>query len=283
MRDRDQIIRLILGDCFEQLRKLPNESVGAVVTDPPYFLSFMNAKWDQSNDPMAFHRDWLLEAFRVLQPGGIIKVFSGTRTKHRLEAAIEAVGFILVGECGWLQGQGFPKSLDLSKAVEKQHGVDPSVEGDVQGYLREQREALGLTQAEVDRQVFGGTSRYTWVEGRGGKRSTEVYLPTPEEWTRLKEVLRLDDRYDAYIQQAIPERDLRLRADGGKADLVGETEGDFGYQQEGDRWGGDRRITRAASPEAQLFEGWGTALKPSWEPFCIGQKPAPRNEEESQC
>ena len=161
---------------------------------------------------------------------------------------------------------GFPKSLNVGKALDKMAGVDPLVEQAIQAHLRERREALGLAKGDVDRQVFGGTTRYSWVEGRGGQRADESYLPTPEEWARLKEMLQLDDRYDAYIQKAIPSRADRLKADGGTEP------GDWGYQQDGERWNGTRRLTAPATAEAKLFDGFGTALKPAWEPFIVGVK-----------
>jgi hypothetical protein len=270
-------ITLRLGDSFQMISTL--ENVGAVITDPPYLISFMGKFWDAEGDGgenASWHLGWLQACFAILPPGGIIKVFSATRTFHRLAAAMEEAGFILDPESSleaWLQAQGFPKSLNVGKALDKAAGADRAVEAQIQVYLRECREALGLTKGDVDRLVFGGTTRYTWVEGRGGHRSNETYLPTPEEWVQLKEVLALDDRYDAYIEKAIPSRENRSRADGGKALQVREEPGDWGYQQGGDRWNGTRVITAPATDEAKQFDGYGTALKPGWEPFLVGRKP----------
>ena len=230
----------------------------------------------QKQQFQAWSVSWLRECYRVIAPGGVIKVFGATRMYHRMAAAMEEAGFMLDPEYSleaWGYGSGFPKSLNVSKAIDKAAGADPAVEGAIQVHLREQREALGLTKGDVDRQVFGGTTRYSWVEGRGGQRADESYLPTPEEWTRLKAVLHLDDRYDAYIQKAIPSRADRFKADGGKGVTVGEEPGDWGYQQDGGRWDGIRRLTAPATEEAQRFDGYGTALKPAWEPFLVGRKP----------
>jgi site-specific DNA-methyltransferase (adenine-specific) len=172
----------------------------------------------------------------------------------------------------WSYSTGFPKSTNLSKSLDKLRGVNREKELEIQTYLREKRKSLGLSKAEVDRLVFGGTTRYSWVEGRGGDRSSEIYLPTPEEWMRLKGVLDLDDRYDSYITAAIPSREMRMRADGGKADLISTVEGDWGYQKTGERWDGTRRITSPTSDLAKMWMGYGTALKPSWEVIVCARK-----------
>ena len=221
----------------------------------------------------AWHRSWLSGCHRVLRRDGILRAFGGTRTFHRLVKAMRSVGFVEVQIRAWTYSTGFPKSLNIAKAVDKLKGCDRARERQIQAYLRQRREALGLSRAEVDRLVFGGTTRYSWVEGRGGERAEEVYLPTPEEWVRLKEVLHLDDVHDDYVASAVPSRAMRSRADGGKADLVATEEGDWGYQKTGERWDGTRRITAPSSGLAKTWQGYGTALKPAWEPVVVGRKP----------
>jgi len=166
---------------------------------------------------------------------------------------------------------GFPKSMSVSKALDKMAGVNKATEIEIQAYLKVQRESLGLSKGDVDHQVFGGTTRYSWVEGRGGDYAS--YLPTPEEWALLKTVLHLDNRYDAYIQEAIPSRKDRFRADGGKAIAVGEEPGDWGYQKDDGRWEGTRKITVSATEAAKQWAGYGTALKPAFEPIVVARKP----------
>jgi hypothetical protein len=288
---------------------LPDGSLGVVCCDPPYGLEFMGRDWDKCvpdqpgdgrfsdvNNPygrskvryggsqsygssegvhlrqQAWHQEWLVEALRVLEPGGLIKAFGGSRTFHRMAAAMVEVGFIDIRMEAWGYGSGFPKSLNVGKAIDKQGGARLSRHKEVQAYLRSSREAKGMSRAEVDREVFGGTTRYGWVEGRGGARSYEVYLPTPEEWMVLKEVLGLDDRFDNYIRETIPSREHRHLADGGKGELVGVRQGSFGYH-EGERWKGQQRVVEAKTEQARAWEGWGTALKPSWEPVLVGRKP----------
>ena len=101
------------GDCLEVMAAMPDSSVDAVVTDPPYGIGFMGKQWDCSVPGDAFAQ----QAFRVLKPGGHLIAFAATRTIHRLTTALEDVGFEVRDQIGWLQWQGFPKSLDVSKAV----------------------------------------------------------------------------------------------------------------------------------------------------------------------
>lgn len=111
---------LMEGDCLDQLRTLPNDSVHSIVTDPPYGLSFMGKKWDYDVPSVETWR----ECLRVLKPGGYLLSFGGTRTYHRMAVAIEDAGFEIRDQIQWLYGSGFPKSLDVSKAIDKAAGQD---------------------------------------------------------------------------------------------------------------------------------------------------------------
>lgn len=284
---------IIHSDNLPYLKTLPDNSIDSIVTDPPYGLG-------KEPDALAMLKDWLdtghyevkgsgfmgktwdafvpqpalwKECLRVLKPGGHLVAFAGTRTQDLMTLGLRIAGFEIRDCLAWLYGSGFPKSLDISKALDKQAGAEREVELEIQAYLKVARESKGLSKSEVDRIVFGGTTRYAWVEGRGGQHQGEVYLPTPEEWVTLKEVLSLDSRYDAYIQKAVPSRAMRARADGGKGLLLSESEGDFGYQTEEGRWEGVQRVTAPATDLAKKWEGWGTALKPAHEPCILARKP----------
>jgi site-specific DNA-methyltransferase (adenine-specific) len=139
-----QKLVLKLGDCIERMKEMPDNSIGAVVGDPPYLISFMRSatnKWDDVNEyelstelqdihkNQAFHQMWLKEAFRVLKPGGVIKCASATRTFHRLAKAMEEVGFVEIGMDSWIYGSGFPKSLNIGKALDKMAGKEREVVG----------------------------------------------------------------------------------------------------------------------------------------------------------
>jgi len=109
---------LIHADCLEALRNLPDNSVDSVVTDPPYGLSFMGKKWDYDVPSV----DIWQECLRVLKPGGYLLSFAGTRTQHRIACGIEDAGFEIRDMIAWVYGSGFPKSLNVGKAVDKMQG-----------------------------------------------------------------------------------------------------------------------------------------------------------------
>jgi len=153
----DFINKIICGDCLEVMKEMPDKSIDAIVTDPPYGLEFMGKDWDklwdkrnpennkdwydprsggfQKKNPISFrgknpnykagleaqlwHTQWLTEAFRVLKPGGSMLVMGGTRTFHRLMVAIEDSGFIIKDTLAWNYGSGFPKAQDFSRATLK--------------------------------------------------------------------------------------------------------------------------------------------------------------------
>jgi len=111
---------LIHGDCLEKLKTIPESSVDSIVTDPPYGLNFMGKKWDYDVPSEAIWR----ECLRVLKPGGCLLAFAGTRTQHRMAVRIEDAGFEIRDMIAWVYGQGFPKSLDVSKAIDKAAGAE---------------------------------------------------------------------------------------------------------------------------------------------------------------
>jgi site-specific DNA-methyltransferase (adenine-specific) len=113
---------LVNGDCVEVMNSLPPDSIDAIVCDPPYGLEFMGKEFDKlgsGESQERWHTAWCTEAFRVLKPGGHLLAFGGTRTFHRLACAVEDAGFEIRDSVIWCYGSGFPKSLDVSKALAK--------------------------------------------------------------------------------------------------------------------------------------------------------------------
>ncbi len=109
--------RLLVGNCLDTLKRLADDSIDSIVTDPPYELGFMGKSWDNSG--VAYQVSLWQECLRVLKPGGHLLAFGGTRTYHRMAVAIEDAGFEIRDSIHWTYGSGFPKSLDVSKAIDK--------------------------------------------------------------------------------------------------------------------------------------------------------------------
>ena len=162
--------RIDLGDCRELMREMLEASVDAIVTDPPYELGFMGKRWDSSGVTYDVSL-WKL-ALAVLKPGGHLVAFGGTRTYHRLACAIEDAGFEIRDTLAWMYGQGFPKSLDVSKAIDKAEGhergdvrdtrngpnTNPLTKGDKYGggYVQAERPDAGpFTEAARQWQGWG--------------------------------------------------------------------------------------------------------------------------------
>lgn len=119
--------QVLQGDCLEHLRSLPDNSIDSCVTDPPYGISFMNKKWDYDIPAVEVWK----EVLRVLKPGGHALVACGTRTQHRMAVNIEDAGFQIRDIICWHYGSGFPKSLNIGKAIDKQAGVEREVVGKI--------------------------------------------------------------------------------------------------------------------------------------------------------
>ena len=178
------------GDCLDVLGGMADDSIDAVVTDPPYGLAFMGKKWDYDIPGVDIWR----ECLRVLKPGGHLLSFAGTRTQHRMACAIEDAGFEIRDMIAWVYGSGFPKSLDVSKAIES-----------------------------------------NITNGKSNSRSLRA------------------------TEQA---------GDGEPYTLRGKNNGIMGETRDFDR----KRFTHA-TPAAEQWQGWGTALKPALEPITVARKP----------
>jgi DNA modification methylase len=144
------------GDCLEALALIPDESIDAVVTDPPYGLAFLGQKWDsfkatneaksqvvkglgtgmrmttlaENRNFQEWSLQWTSECLRVLKPGGWLLAFGGSRTYHRLACAVEEAGFDVRDQLLFIYGQGFPKSMDVSKAIDRAAGAEREVTGE---------------------------------------------------------------------------------------------------------------------------------------------------------
>ena len=265
----DDGVTVFHGDCIEVMRGLPADSVDAVVTDPPYELGFMGKTWDASG--IAYNLDVWREALRVLKPGGHVLAFGGTRTWHRLAVAVEDAGFEIRDSIAWMYGSGFPKSLDVSKAIDKKRYARAEVLK-VTKWIRDSRNAAGITNRDID-----GAFGFRGMAGHWTSGMSQPSVPTLEQIPTLLRLLgmALDD---------VPSdvRDLIWTLNGRKGqpgrnwlkrEVIGKYEtdmGGLGGQRLGQS-GGD--ISAPATPAAEKWQGWGTALKPAHEPIVVARKP----------
>jgi DNA modification methylase len=266
---------LLRGDCLELLRGLPDCSVDSVVTDPPYELGFMGKRWDASG--VAYSVELWGECLRVLKPGGHVLAFGGTRTYHRMVVAIEDAGFEIRDSIHWIYGSGFPKSLDVSKAIDKMHGPEKmQTIIAVTSWIRDARDVAEITNADIDRTFQLRTMARHWTDVPPEGKQPSV--PTAEQWPVLLELLGVDNP-PQHVRDAV---DDWLRMKGQPAPtwhervVVGTRDATVLAVAPGE--GRDRpdvevAVTAPATAEAQQWLGWGTALKPAHEPVVVARKP----------
>lgn len=246
------------GDCIEVMRNMPENSVDSIVTDPPYGLGFMGAKWDA----LPPGKDWAEECLRVLKPGGHLLAFGGTRTWHRLAVAIEDAGFEIRDSVMWLYGSGFPKSHDVSKAIDKLDASDDRQARALEftAFIRES----GLTARRIDE--LTGTNM-------GGHFTTSASQPrvaTADLFDLLRPHLpEVPERTEKLVRQrTVESQNFKSR------EVIGIKKGAMsGWNMDGTTKFVAREETAPATSEAAQWSGWGTALKPANEPIVMARKP----------
>ena len=286
---------IIHGDCLEELKKLEDNSIDAVVTDPPYGLSntnpqqvadvlkawvtgdteavpttkvgFMGKSWDGVVPPPAVWE----ECMRVLKPGGHMAVFAGARTQDLMGLSIRLAGFEIRDTLGWIYGSGFPKSMDVSKAIDKQRREDAEPVKAVAKALREALDASGKTRKEIDAHFGTANVSQYWFSPH---RNSQV--PPVDKWPWLRDFLGIDSSLDAEVWrlngrkgtpgEAWEKREVIGRSSSGIGTAFGDGQWAQGKAEEFD-------LTAPASDDAQRWDGWGTALKPAIEPIILARKP----------
>jgi len=191
--------RIYLGDCLDVMKTFPDNSISNIITDPPYGLNFMGKGWDKGVPGRIFWEEML----RICKPGAHLLAFGGTRTHHRLMCAVEDAGWEIRDCLMWIYGSGFPKSLNISKALDRAAGAE--------------REVVGITK------------------GKSGENLNKLVRNSGND---------------------------SINAKGCGAYGVGAKQVTI-----------DIPITAPSTEEAILFSGYGTALKPAWEPIILARKP----------
>jgi site-specific DNA-methyltransferase (adenine-specific) len=253
------------GDCREVLKTLPDNSVDSIVTDPPYELGFMGKKWDNSG--IAYDVTVWGECLRVLKPGGHLLAFGGSRTYHRLGVAIEDAGFEIRDTIAWISSKTFPKSLNVSKAIDKNNGEV----GRKLKFTRWMR-TTGLKVSEATRVLRdaglisenGTMAGHFFAESNAGQPA----IPTAELWSVLRP-------HCGDVPAWVDELVARVEAE---REVIGQRNVPKGHAFAGPLYGGDSSLhevneTASATPEAKQWEGWGTGLKQVVEPVVMARKP----------
>ena len=233
---------------------------------PTVLRGFMSSLWDGTGVETDT-RLWR-ECLRVLKPGGHCLAFGSPRTWHNLQTAIERSGFEVRDGIAWLSGSGFPKSLDVSKAIDKRANVNDETHRRialVAEVIRTHREAKGMERSAVSLAVVGTPSGACW-------NWEHQQLPSAEMWPAIKRALDIPDKFDGLIEGT------RAQFIGAEREVIGERTTGLGTGRGAVAYIGDsdnRDVTAPATPAAARWQGWGTALKPSFEGIVCATKPVP--------
>jgi DNA modification methylase len=249
------------GDCLEVLRSMPDCSVDSIVTDPPYGLSFMGKKWDYDVPSV----DVWVECLRVLKPGGHLLAFAGTRTQHRMAVRIEDAGFEIRDMIAWVYGSGFPKSLDVSKAIDK---MDAAEEQQTRRYrFTEWVRSTGITSKQIDEAT---------ATNMGGHYTTAASQPAIMTREHLEACRHLLGEVPAWVEKeadirSVESKNFAEREVVGQGWRIDRKQGAVNYG--GGTPDGTYEITAPSTDAAKQWQGWGTALKPALEPITVARKP----------
>ncbi len=273
-------VELHCGDCLGVMKDMADNSVDAIVCDPPYGLSFMGKKWDYEVPKIEV---WV-ECLRVLKPGGHLLSFAGTRTQHRMCCNIEDAGFGIRDMIVWVYGSGLPKSLDISKAIDRKRYDMPQIL-QVTTWINKEVKRAGITYAKI-LQAFG----FNKGSGQVGHwtaitMQSQPAVPTLEQVPMLLALLGLTvNELPADMRQLLWYHNGRKRQPGeawfsrevigekasGLSSGTGNTVGRF-TDNRNER--GMVDITALATDAAKQWDGWGTGLKPAFEPITLARKP----------
>lgn len=180
------------GDNRETLKTLGDNSIDAIVTDPPYGIDFLGKTWDANTGALETYA----ECLRVLKPGGFILAFSAARTYHHLAITLEQAGFEIRDQLMWLYASGFPKAQDIGKAIERREGKTRK-RPDIERYAGS-NEVIDGNFGSIHGKCPGCGKDIVEAKITGQKQACavegcewmEVYKPANNEWAGWKTALK---------------------------------------------------------------------------------------------
>lgn len=274
-RKTEQII--ITGNNIDSLKNYPDNFFDSIVTDPPYGLGkepnaeemlrawitegylevkgtgFMGKEWDAFVPQPIFWK----EVFRVLKHGGHVVSFFGTRTYDWGVMSMRLAGFEVRDCIQWIYGSGFPKSHNISKAIDKMPKANNRL-FEFSQLLKQKRNELNLSLSEADDLICEGSTMYNFLEGRNINGLLKIYPPNKDFYEKIKIHYKIENWDD------IVENNL---------EIIGIEKGNFGFQIDGERWNEERKLSNYTTEQAKQWDGWGSALKPANEPIVLARKP----------
>lgn len=258
------------GNCKELIKQLADNTIDAIVTDPPYELGFMGKKWDATG--IAYDAELWAECLRVLKPGGHLLAFSGSRTYHRMAVAIEDAGFDIRDQIMWVYGSGFPKSHDVSKAIDKLDAKDEQKQRQYKFTAWVRSQNVTANQINEATGTFMG-SHYTTDKAQPAVMTREHLEQCRYLFTEVPEWVEREADKRSVESRNFAEREIL-----GKREMIDTTKARAGFTgvTHSPNYKGEKRmvnITAPATDAAKEWNGWGTALKPAHEPICVARKP----------
>jgi len=285
---------MINADSLTALKKLPDNSVDSVVTDPPYGLSFMGKKWDYDVPSVELWK----EVFRVMKPGAFLLSFAGTRTYHRMAVNIEDAGFEIRDMISWLYASGFPKSLNIYKQIQKvykggntsiehngkqktEHNLRPLSETNLSETINSEDKQGKILQSELSEQ-----SSYETMQGKESKKrdedgkesSMEGGSDLLQDKRKLQrcEICKMSKEISCYVPKGWLYHGTQINnGEEVEKDII-ENGSDTPHRPQSNKQQ-DREsyaiCEQCRTQTLRRWEGWGTALKPACEPIVVARKP----------
>ena len=250
------------GDCRDIMRTYPDQHFDAVITDPPYGISFAGEKWDTATPTgfQAWAQSWGVEALRVIKPGGYLLAFSAPRTYHRLTSGLEDAGFEVRDTIAWIRADGKPAGMDISASIDRGALQTRETLLRFTSWLR----STGITGKQINQATnsFMGSHYLT--------QAKQPAIPTRAHWDALLPLLEdteipdwvtdlVNDTVDASVLNERAARDVQA---------IDVTKTATGMAS--------RNVKNAGEPirrEAKEWAGWGLGLKPAWEPIVVARRP----------